>query len=157
MPNMIFPRKDGRGSRIRNSPSPIGEIWCSMMNRCTKPNHPKWPDYGGRGIRVCRRWFVFTKFVADMGTRPVEMTLERRNNNGNYTPKNCYWATRKTQANNRRSCCVLGFAGKRMNVTQWAEHLGVARGQIYDRIRRGWPIADVLTRPRRPYEYRPAA
>lgn len=73
-----------------------------MNQRCTDPKCPKFPRYGGRGITVCRRWrHSYQNFRADMGVRPPGMTLDRKNNNGNYTPNNCRWATQKAQQNNR--------------------------------------------------------
>jgi len=77
--------------------------WNDMIRRCYSPKRKRYPDYGGRGIRVCKRWREsFANFFADMGPRPKRLTLERKNNDGNYTPKNCCWATRKQQVHNRR-------------------------------------------------------
>lgn len=82
---------------------PEFQIWSSMKNRCTNANHPAYCDYGGRGIRVCVRWMKsFEAFYADMGPRPPGTSLDRKNNNGNYTPKNCRWATPQEQRTNRR-------------------------------------------------------
>jgi hypothetical protein len=73
-----------------------------MRNRCNNPNYHKFYNYGGRGIRVCKRWDSFRNFYKDMGDRPVGMTLDRRNENGNYTPLNCRWANIITQRHNQR-------------------------------------------------------
>lgn len=74
-----------------------------MLQRCTNPNDPAYRHYGGRGITVCERWQSFENFLADMGERPEGLTLDRTDNEGNYEPGNCKWATRAQQSANRRS------------------------------------------------------
>jgi hypothetical protein len=76
--------------------------WGDMISRCYNPNHPDYKNYGGRGILVCNRWMRFENFFEDMGKRPTGLQLDRINNDGNYTPTNCRWATRSVQMNNRR-------------------------------------------------------
>lgn len=73
-----------------------------MKSRCTNPLDHNFKNYGARGIRVCKRWAKFENFFADMGHPPPGLTLDRRNNDGHYTPKNCRWATRSEQQRNRR-------------------------------------------------------
>lgn len=76
--------------------------WCTMIQRCTNPANRQYKDYGGRGITICERWMKFENFLADMGLRPVGLSLDRINNDGNYGPGNCRWTTRLQQSRNRR-------------------------------------------------------
>lgn len=76
--------------------------WAGMIQRCTNPNNPRYKDWGGRGITVCQRWFMFINFYIDMGEKPHGTTLDRKDNSRGYSKANCEWATPKQQATHRR-------------------------------------------------------
>lgn len=91
-----------RGHSSHDKKSPTYRSWVAMVTRCTNNRRKYWKNYGGRGIQVCDRWRRFENFLADMGTRPENRSLDRYPNpDGNYEPSNCRWATRVQQANNR--------------------------------------------------------
>jgi hypothetical protein len=122
-------------------------IWQDMLQRCTNPNRPTYRYYGGRGIAVCERWRSFQAFVSDMGERPDGGSLDRINNDGNYEPGNCRWATTKEQARNRRSNRMLEIDGERMPVVVASERWGVPRYTLYSRLYDGWSDADAAKTP----------
>ena len=128
----------------------LHRTWGLIIQRCENPNNPSYGRYGGRGIRVCKRWREsFEAFLEDMGERPSDShTVERENNNGNYEPGNCYWATRTEQARNRRSSRLIEFDGKAMTAAEWGEVTGIGSWNIRQRIDRyGWPVEKALTTP----------
>jgi hypothetical protein len=107
--------ENGRSeSRIRKitkhgkTGTPEHRAWKNMIQRCTNPNHPRYADWGGRGITVCDRWqgeHGFENFLADMGEKPEpksEYSIDRRENNEGYSPSNCIWETRIEQMRNQR-------------------------------------------------------
>ena len=133
------------GHAIRRTATYIA--WRSMRARCLKPSHKSWPDYGGRGIKICDSWLKFENFLADMGEKPAGMQLDRVDNNGNYEPSNCRWATPMQNCNNRRSSHFIEFRGERRSVSQWARATGIPRDTLSFRLENGWSITDALTIP----------
>jgi hypothetical protein len=123
-----------------------------MKSRCLYENDSNYHKYGARGISVCNRWLGyngFWRFLDDMGERPEGMTLDRIDNNGDYTPENCRWANIETQNNNRRDNKKLTFNGKTMNLPQWARELGIKRSTLAQRIYvYGWTPEQALIRKR---------
>jgi hypothetical protein len=123
-------------------------IWASMKQRCNNPKHKQYPHYGGRGITVCDRWMEFENFFADMGEKPDGLTLDRVDNDGNYHPDNCRWATPREQMRNRRNTCMVEFEGKSISVATLAERTGVPNRRLRERLRRGMAV-EAAIEPRR--------
>ncbi len=125
---------------------PEYRIWKGLRGRCQNPGNPKFPIYGGRGIKVCERWSIFTAFFADMGPKPSpQHQIERLDNNGNYCPENCVWATAKTQARNRRSSRLLTFQGRTQTLAAWCEELGYHHTTVLFRLKSGWTVEKALS------------
>ena len=118
-------------------------IWKSMRRRCNDPKCPEYKDYGGRGIKICERWNDFNNFFEDMGDRPKGMSLDRKNNDGDYCPENCRWATPKEQSNNARSNKLLAYKSKTRNIAQWARHLDMNEGTLRYRLKH-WSVDRAL-------------
>ena len=121
--------------------------WRAMIGRCDNKACKAYPYYGGRGIKVCRRWYEFSNFYADMGKRQEGMTLERIDNAKGYFPSNVRWATRKEQMNNRRGLRLITFNGVTQNAYQWDETRGFKKGTISSRLRAGWSVKGAVTIP----------
>lgn len=118
-----------------------------MKTRCYNPRNKRYDRYGGRGIIVCERWLnSFENFLADMGRRPSPVhSLDRKDNDGNYEPGNCRWATAREQANNSSHVRWLAHGGVTLSLTGWAHHLGIGRTALEQRLRKGVPLAIALT------------
>ncbi len=122
-------------------------VWKSMRARCHYRKHRVFHRYGGRGIKICKRWDIFSNFVADMGPRPKGTTLDRIDNDGNYTKRNCKWSTAKEQM---RNCCqtkYLSLDGVRRPLTEWAEISGISKYALHQRVRNGWPMKRAIWTP----------
>jgi len=117
-----------------------------MHYRCENPKKWQYKYYGALGIKVCDRWQFFANFVADMGERPEGMTLDRINNDGNYEPSNCQWATKLQQANNTRFNRILLVDGKRMTLSEAGRIWKVPFKTIWRRLELGWDESDAAKR-----------
>lgn len=122
--------------------------WKNMLSRCNNPQNSQWEDYGGRGITVCERWMVFENFLEDMGPPPTPRhTLDRCNNNGNYEPNNCRWATYLEQGRNTRRNTTFTINGKTRCMSEWSEITGLSVHTIRSRLDLGWDITMAITTP----------
>src|SRR5258708_4680871 len=126
-------------------------IWNMMIQRCTNPKNKSYGRYGARGIKVCKRWLKFKNFFADMGPKPSkEHTVERIDNDGDYTPVNCAWAKMRRQSNNRRNNRKIKFRGRKMTLRQIMEetncqiNFNTMRARVFGA---GRSIEDALSRP----------
>lgn len=119
--------------------SPEYRAWCSMRSRCLSPTHKQYKDYGGRGILICERWDSFEAFVADVGRRPAgRYSLDRfPNNDGNYEPGNCRWATSAQQARNRRNNRKVVLDGSSVTLQELSEATGLSYDTLVYRHRVG--------------------
>lgn len=126
-------------------------IWQAIKQRCLNPRSPAYKDYGGRGISLDPRWLSYKNFLEDVGRRPSKRhTLDRRNNDGPYTKKNCRWATRLEQGGNTRRNVRITLHGKTRHIMEWSRITGLHHQTISRRLRAGWPSERILTeRPRK--------
>lgn len=126
------------------SRSKIYNIWNGIRKRCNNPKDVHYPNYGGRGIRMCGEWAAFEGFYSDMGEGYREgLSIERVNNDGDYCKENCRWATPKEQARNRRNTRFFG----REKLIELCEKKGIRYGTVLERIRRGWAEDKALNTP----------
>lgn len=119
-----------------------------MRQRCLNPQSRDYTRYGGRGIRICDRWNDFALFLDDMGCRPSpDHSLDRIDNNGDYCPENCRWATDIEQANNKRINKYYEHDGRILTMKQWADEYGINYQALVDRLEKGMSISEALTKP----------
>ena len=136
-----------RGTDIPDTPRPEYRAWSSMLNRCENRNNRAYERYGARGIGVCERWRSFRNFFQDMGERPsTDHSIDRIDNNGNYEPTNCRWATRLEQGRNKRNSRLVELDGITKPLPEWAEEYGLDVELVRARLRRGWSSREALTR-----------
>lgn len=137
------------GYANRGATTPEYYIWVKMIRRCHNKKDPAYKYYGARGISVCGEWRKsFSNFIKDMGRRPAHLkSIERRNNNGNYEPDNCKWATPKEQGNNSRRNIILKYKGESKTISQWADYCKINYATFYDRLERGWSVPKAIETP----------
>jgi hypothetical protein len=129
----------------------IHQVWTHIHYRCSNQRARRYKDYGGRGIRVCARWSGpdgFVHFLEDMGERPSGLSLERRDNDGDYAPDNCYWATYLQQNHNKRNNHLLTYTDETLPVSVWARRRGLPTSTLHNRLLRGWSVERALDTPR---------
>ncbi len=128
------------------------QIWRSMQRRCYVKADPAYKYYGALGVKVCARWReAFENFLSDMGPRPSpEHSIDRYpDNNGNYEPGNCRWATRQEQGRNMRNNVKLKMGGQEFLLIEYLEHHGINKELVKKRMRLGWPIIEAVLTPSR--------
>lgn len=124
--------------------------WSSMKNRCNNPNSPDYFKYGERGIKICDKWLNnFNNFLSDMGERPKGTTLDREDNEGDYEPENCRWATTEQQLSNRRNTVRIDYRGSSKTIRELSDISGMKQKIIRDRLYAGWPVEKALFTPNR--------
>ena len=138
----FFHRKHGHGRP--KAQTPTYKSWSEMIARCSNPKSKIYRYYGGRGIAVCERWRSFENFLADMGERPPERSLDRIDTNGNYEPKNCRWATKVQQMRNMRSNHLIEYHGEMLPLIVVAERVGINSSTLATRLDRGMPLEKAL-------------
>lgn len=143
-------RKHGRNQQDRTY-----RIWAAMRGRCHTKSNSKYADYGGRGIAVCEAWNSFEQFLKDMGEAPPGRSIERNNNNGNYEPGNCRWATQAEQSRNTRQSHWIECAGRKQVLVDWAAERGMTALLVYKRLKRGWSPEQALGFEPRPHRINP--
>lgn len=123
--------------------------WRLMLDRCENTDCKSYPDYGGRGIKVCERWHDVTNFVNDLPPGYFKgAEMDRINNDGHYEPGNIRWATRSENCDNRRTGHMLTHDGRTQSLRRWAEESGIDDSVISERLHVwGWSVAKAVTAP----------
>lgn len=126
------------------------QVWCNMRRRCEDSKSSQYKDYGGRGITVCEGWHDFAQFQtwALSNGYTDNLTIERKDVDGDYEPNNCTWISKKDQANNRRSCVVYEYKGEKHNLMQWCNIYNLPYDTVRTRlVRAGWSFDKAITTP----------
>jgi hypothetical protein len=137
-------RKSNTTHGMRRTPEYM--VWSDMRNRCQNPKNRSWNRYGGRGISVCERWESFSNFIEDMGQRPSNFhEIDRIENDGNYEPTNCRWATASVQNSNKSNTHLITAFGKTQCLKHWAGEIGITPATLRRRFSRKWNLEAALS------------
>lgn len=136
------------GNNRVNKRTQVYRAWVGMFTRCCNTKYEKYPQWGGRGITICKKWNKFENFLADMGHPPTKYhSLDRKDNDKRYCKTNCRWATPKQQARNKRNNRFITLNCKTQCLAAWAEEYDLKGSTIADRLRHGWSIRKAITTP----------
>lgn len=133
-----------RSPNFHKSKTRAYRIWHGMMRRCNNPKAKFYFYYGGRGIKVCKRWHEYDAFLADMGEPGQQDTLDRIDSNGDYCPKNCRWATMQEQCNNRRGNLIIWYNGKKYSGSQFAKEFDIPYYYVRALYKRGMSGENII-------------
>jgi hypothetical protein len=117
-----------------------------MKGRILNCKNPAYHNYGGRGIKICDQWIQggFVQFLEDMGERPEGMSLDRIDNDGDYSPENCKWSNDLEQCNNRRTSRTLSYHGKTQCLAAWSRELNITRHEIYKGLKKNMTLEEIV-------------
>ncbi len=138
--------------------NPLYKVWSAMKRRCLSPDDPSYSNYGGRGISIYPGWMTFKPFYTWAMENGYEkgLTIERRDNDGNYEPLNCAWIPKGQQTNNTRRCRIIEFKGEKHNIKEWALILRIPHAALRSRFKYGWSVEKAFTVPLIPPQLRHA-
>lgn len=134
------------GDNCRGKTSKEYTAWRGMIMRCENINDPRYKFYGGRGIEVCSQWRnSYQQFLQDMGRKPtLKHSIDRINNNGNYSPDNCRWATPTQQSSNTRRNIFIELNNEVKTLAEWVRVFGINYGTALGRYRKGWNAESIF-------------
>lgn len=137
--------------RHNMSNSRLYREWASIKIRCNNPSHLSYKNYGGRGIKMCEEWCLsfesFMRWALDNGYSD-DLTIERKDVNGDYCPDNCTWIPADEQQGNRRSCYTITYNGKTQNLVKWCNELNLSYKLIHNRMHKlGWTFEKAISEP----------
>lgn len=128
---------------------PEFKTWTAMFKRCYNPKEISYKNYGGRGIKICKRWSGkngFNNFYQDMGKKPSpKHTIDRLDNNKNYCKANCKWSTMREQSFNRRNSVFITFNGRTQCLSEWAIEMNIPYATLASRISKNWTLEKALS------------